>query len=99
MATYIGNDGMKNFSAIDQPKEGTPSVPSTETPFLGSNLLLQWAEGIKRYGLQRTIVQAYTVKPSYDLYWSLLKTCRFCSFRSPLLNFMPVFVLIPDGKH
>lgn len=52
---------MKNWSAIDVPSQGTPSVRPDETPFLGSNLLLQWMEGIKRYGLQRTIVQCYTM--------------------------------------
>lgn len=58
---YRGNDGMDNFSWIDTPTVGTPSVPVTDTPFLGSNLVLQWMEGVKRYGWQRCIVQAYTV--------------------------------------
>lgn len=51
-----------NYSLIDPLEVGTPSVPKTEKPFLGSNLLMQWLEGIKRYGFSRTVVQAYTVR-------------------------------------
>jgi NADH:ubiquinone oxidoreductase subunit len=60
-ATYYGNDGMKNYTLIEAPSEGTPSVPASESPFLGSNLILQWMEGVKRYGWQRCFVQAYTM--------------------------------------
>lgn len=60
-ATYKGLDGMTNYSLINMPEKGTPSVPPEAKPFLGSNLILKWMEGIKFYGLQRTIVQAYTV--------------------------------------
>lgn len=58
---YIGHDGFENWAPIEAPSQGTPSVEATETPFLGSNLILQWMEGVKRYGWQRTIVQAYTM--------------------------------------
>lgn len=70
MATYIGHDGMTNYSSINVPAEGTPSVKKTETPFLGSNLFMQFYEGFKRYGAQRTFVQAYTVlyHPALALY-------------------------------
>jgi len=61
LATYIGPDGMKNWSPYDVPASGTPSVSPDETPFLGSNLFVQWMEGIKRYGLQRTLIQCYTM--------------------------------------
>lgn len=60
-ATYKGLDGMTNYSLINMPEKGTPSVPPEAKPFLGSNLILKWMEGIKFYGLQRTIVQAYTL--------------------------------------
>lgn len=61
LATYIGHDGMKNYSLVSPPKEGTPSVLDEDRPFLGSNLFIQWFEGIKRYGFQRTFNQAYTM--------------------------------------
>eukprot|EP00614_Pseudopedinella_elastica_P035444 CAMPEP_0172616880 /NCGR_PEP_ID=MMETSP1068-20121228/68525_1 /TAXON_ID=35684 /ORGANISM="Pseudopedinella elastica, Strain CCMP716" /LENGTH=257 /DNA_ID=CAMNT_0013422485 /DNA_START=34 /DNA_END=807 /DNA_ORIENTATION=+ len=61
MGTWIGHDGIKNWAPLDAPTEGTPSVGRDEKPFLGSNLAFQWMEGIKRYGLQRTFVQAYTM--------------------------------------
>ena len=46
--------------------EGTPSVDPSEKPFLGSNLVLQWMEGVKRYGWQRSVVQAFTVPCSFS---------------------------------
>lgn len=52
---------MKCWSPLDVPEAGTPSVTAAEKPFLGSNLVVQWMEGIKRYGLQRTVIQAYTM--------------------------------------
>ena len=58
---YVGNDGMTNYSLVDVPKEGTPSVTDSDRPFLGSNLIIQWMEGVKRYGFQRTMNQAYTM--------------------------------------
>ena len=61
ITSYVGNDGMKNISLVDTPIEGTPSVKDGDKPFLGSNLILQWMEGIKRYGFQRTFNQAYTM--------------------------------------
>jgi len=69
MATYRNHDGMNALSLIDR-KKPTPSVPPSEKVFLGSNLITKWMTGVKYYGLQKTIEQAYTVRllapPKFD---------------------------------
>uniref|UniRef100_A0A7S2GA95 NADH dehydrogenase [ubiquinone] 1 alpha subcomplex subunit 12 n=2 Tax=Florenciella parvula TaxID=236787 RepID=A0A7S2GA95_9STRA len=60
MATYRNHDGMNALSLIDR-KKPTPSIPPSEKVFLGSNLITKWMTGVKYYGLQKTIEQAYTL--------------------------------------
>jgi hypothetical protein len=91
-ATYIGHDGMTNYSPINVPTKGTPSVPvDTKMKFMGfefplfleSNLIIQWWQGVKLYGWQRTIVQAYTVTatlrnfPTTHTYCTYPQYCMF----------------------
>lgn len=59
-ATYIGNDGMTNYSLINW-TGGFPTVGPEKKPFLGSNILLKWLEGFKHYGVAGTFLQAYTL--------------------------------------
>lgn len=73
MATYVGHDGMKNYSLIDHPDDvakgkvvkydhtGVQVPYSSDEIFMGSNLVYKWYLGVKHHGWERTWMQAYTV--------------------------------------